>query len=403
MFKNIILRNRYINLLNNSKEDGWVKILAGVRRSGKSTIFNMFINELKQQGVNDTQIIHIKMDDEENAHLRNPNILHEYISSNLQKDVMNYIFIDEIQEANEWPRIINSISLKNNVDIYLTGSNARVFIGEQMTYLTGRYVKINVFPLSLDELSDFQKGAHSEDEIYHEWLNTSFPSVVLESNLKYKRLKLIGLKDTVVLKDIAQKGNAMNIDVFNKVIAFIYDNLGKPTSIKKIRDVLNSQGKKISIDAIDNYLSILQSAYLLYDCPRYDLKGKNLLKTNKKYYSVDVGLSKALSGRVTNDVGFDFENFIFLELKKAGYDVFTTYVGADYEIDFVAQKFDGKSLYIQVTNSILDNTTRERETRPFKYVKEVGAKIIVTLDKIKFTFDNCEHLMLSEFLKLIQD
>lgn len=393
-----VKRTKYLDLLWNTKDTDYAKILTGVRRSGKTSILNMHIQALLNSGVEQERIIHINFEDASNDKLRDGKIFHNHIKSLLIPNKICYLFVDEVQMMGEWARYINSLRASCDIDIYLTGSNTFLFSGMHLTYMTGRYIEINVYPLSYNEFLEFDKSKTNQDVKYINFTNGSFPLIAIEEKEEMKNLLMTSIKDSVYERDILSRINIRQPQTFYKISSFIHDSVGKSVSIKKILDSINSSGGKTSFETIESYLELLMSAYILYFCPKYDERGKKLLRTNGKYYSVDIGLAKNIIGNRILGRGQELENFVYLELKKAGYTVYTINVNKDYEVDFYAFKYD-KKMYIQVSESILDESTYAREVRPFKYIKNNYPKYIVTKDWLLQQSEYCEHINVFDFIK----
>lgn len=397
--KDMINRPIYMNTLINSIDNHMVKLLVGVRRSGKSTLLKLLKEHLLKNGISKSQIIEINFEMIEFDSLKDMKTLHQYISDRIDLSKKNYLFIDEVQEIPEWARTINSIRVTFDIDIYVTGSNARVFTGEHLTYLAGRYLSIDVYPLSFSEIATFlvkEETIH----IYNNFLDSSFPGVVLESNKEIKNIMKQDLFDTIFQRDMILKGKIRNESVFFKVVRYVLEHIGSMVSVNKIRDTLVSDGIKISYEAVDNYINLMVKSYFLYPCLRYDIKGKEILKTNNKYYVVDFGIRQKIVPNIESNTGRILENFVYLELIKHGYNVFIGKVGRDFEIDFLALKADRK-IFIQVSETILDPKTREREVKPFTMINELGERYIVSLDKQIYTSEFFKHLYLPEFIKIL--
>lgn len=398
---NLIERNKYLDKIWLAKDKDLIKILTGVRRCGKSSLLLLLAKRLMNSGIPEDQILLINMEDNDLSSLEDQNLIYKYIKSRINPDVKTYILIDEVQEIPSWAKIINSLNVMFDVDIYITGSNSHLFSGEHLTYITGRYIEFEIYPLSFYEFIDFKKiDSSNNKEIFDDFITNSFPGLVNETDEFIKRMMLSALLKSAFRRDVILRGNIRNVALFDKVCRYVFDNVGKITSLKKIRDTIVSSGESISLDAITNYVNLLESAYLLYNCPKYDLKGKNILKTNGKFYSIDIGLAKVISMNNNQDSGFAFENFVYLELKKAGWDVYTLNVSRDYEIDFYAFK-NGKSIYVQACISLENEQTRDREIRPFRSLNDNFDKFIVTLDPFPQKANECNIINVFEFIKVI--
>lgn len=392
-------RDFFLNSLIRLRDNDFVKILTGIRRSGKSSLLELFKSWLIETGVSEKRIVSINYELAEMSALRQSEALHDYIKARASETSERlYILIDEIQEVEEWARVINSIRAGFNADIYVTGSNSRAFAGEHLTYMAGRYVEIKVYPLSLKEFMQF-RGYKEKDvqKAYNEFVKIGgFPAVALTSDKFLQRTIIDGLFDSVFTRDIILRGKIKNEGAFLKVAKFVLDNIGSYVSANGIANTLKSQGHRITVDTIDNYLKLMCNAYVLYQCERYDLRGKERLRTNGKYYVADLALRNKLLGERNTNLGYVTENIVFLELKRRGYEVFVGKYN-DLEIDFVAQRGDEK-LYVQVALSALDESVLKREIEPFKYIKDKYPKLLITADAMDLSTDAFVHRNLYDFL-----
>ena len=365
------------------KDKKVIKVVTGVRRCGKSTLLSQFKSEVEKLGECNT--ISINFDDLENEFLCDYHVLYQHLVEKIADGLMNYIFLDEIQLVPQFEKVVNSLFLKENVDIYITGSNAYMLSGEIATLLSGRYVEIKMLPFSFDEYAQFKqdflkKEVVADETLYNEYVSVGgFPYVASISNDKnLVRDYIRGIYSTIVLKDIIQRKKLSDSDVLEKVCKFTLSNVGNLISSKKVSDTLTSGGRKTSPATVENCYNALTESYLFYKATRYDIKGKEFLKSLEKYYAVDMGLRFFMLGIRTGDDGFILENVVFLELLRRGYEV---YVGKynDFEIDFVAKK-DGLTEYYQVALSVRGQDTLERELRLFRLIKDNYPKFLITLD-----------------------
>lgn len=365
------------------KDKKVIKVVTGVRRCGKSTLLSQFKSEVEKLGECNT--ISINFDDLENEFLCDYHVLYQHLVEKIADGLMNYIFLDEIQLVPQFEKVVNSLFLKENVDIYITGSNAYMLSGEIATLLSGRYVEIKMLPFSFAEYAQFKrdflkKEVAADETLYNEYVSLGgFPYVASISNDKnLVRDYIRGIYSTIVLKDIIQRKKLSDSDVLEKVCKFTLSNVGNLVSSKKVSDTLTSGGRKTSPATVENCYNALTESYLFYKATRYDIKGKEFLKSLEKYYAVDMGLRFFMLGIRTSDDGFILENVVFLELLRRGYEV---YVGKynDFEIDFVAKK-DGLAEYYQVALSVRGQDTLERELRPFRLIKDNYPKFLITLD-----------------------
>lgn len=394
-----INRNMYQTILQDSVESKLVKILIGIRRCGKTSILNMHIEYLIKKGIDKNQIWHINFENIKNDKWKDGHTLQLELEKKIIKGKRFYLMIDEVQEMHDWARFINSFRVAFDIDIYITGSNSNLFAGEHLTYLSGRYMTINVFPLSFEEFKDFNKTSATNNDLYLEYLKTSFPEAVLETNERNKRSTLIDLRRSIVERDVILRGGIREVNIFNLVSKYIFSTVGNQISFKKIRDTLESYGTKTSVDTIHNYANLLISAHIIMHCPKYDVQGKKLLKTNGKYYSCDIGFANDISNNALGR-GQMLENFVYLELIKKGWEVSSMNVNRDYEIDFVARR-DNKTIYIQVCEGIYNDEIWERESRPFKYIKDNNERFVVSMDWWTHNSSLCKHINVFDFIEKI--
>lgn len=379
----MVIRKEFMKILWDWKDKKVIKVVTGVRRCGKSTLLSQFKSEVEKLG--ECNAISINFDDLENEFLCDYHVLYQHLVEKIADGLMNYIFLDEIQLVPQFEKVVNSLFLKENVDIYITGSNAYMLSGEIATLLSGRYVEIKMLPFSFAEYAQFKrdflkKEVVADETLYNEYVSLGgFPYVASISNDKnLVRDYIRGIYSTIVLKDIIQRKKLSDSDVLEKVCKFTLSNVGNLVSSKKVSDTLTSGGRKTSPATVENCYSALTESYLFYKATRYDIKGKEFLKSLEKYYAVDMGLRFFMLGIRTGDDGFILENVVFLELLRRGYEV---YVGKynDFEIDFVAKK-DGLTEYYQVALSVRGQDTLERELRPFRLIKDNYPKFLITLD-----------------------
>ncbi len=398
----MIKREEYVNKILKFKDDGFVKILTGVRRSGKTYILKLLKEEMIQLGIKENRFISINYENNENKLLTDSDILHEYIANALTDKEKYYLFIDEVQEIEEWAKVINSLRSSFNLDIYVTGSNSRVFIGESLTYLAGRYVNIDVYPLSFKEFLKFSNRDVSVDS-YNKFLESSFPLLVLEKDEFKKNLYEKDLISSIIYRDVILRNETKDEALLTKILTYTMNNVGNIININKITDSLISNGTKVSYNTVEKYVNNITKSYILYFCPRYDIRSKDVFKTNGKYYVVDLGIRKKITSDRGVNFGFILENFIFLELKKHGFDVFVGVMrNSDKEIDFVAN-IHNKTIYVQVAFTVMDENTLKREIEPFNTLKDNHPRYLVTFDEFDFSDSNFKHLNVFEFLKMLDN
>lgn len=375
-----ILRPLYLKRIEPMIDTEFIKVITGVRRSGKSYLLLMIRDQLLKRGISEKQIIYLNFENPEYFDLLDYRKLYEYLKKKVDKSKKTYFFFDEIQEVHEWQKLINGLRVAFDSDIYITGSNASLLSGELASYLTGRYVQIPVLPLTFREYLKF-KNYEQDDPARHfnDYLEYGgFPSVVLQDNNQYnnqlKRDVLSGIYNSILLRDVAGRATIKNTEVLERVGLFLLGNAGQLISINKIANTLRSSGFKISNNTIEAYLNLLQDAFLFYKVPRYDIRGKELLKGQGKFYAVDLGFVRSQLRRERINRGSKIENLVYLELLSRDYEVFVGKYDTK-EIDFVA-KNDSDTLYIQVTNQIPQNNTRETDN--FLHLPTGYRKIIIT-------------------------
>ena len=375
-----IAREEYLNKLIAFKDKQIIKIITGVRRCGKSTLMELFQDHLRQNGIKEDQIVAVNLEDYDFKELRQPDALHKYLKERLVKGGMTYIFIDEVQQCGDFPEVIDSLFIKPDVDIYLTGSNASLFSSEIATLLSGRYVEISMLPLSFKEYVSSTGSTDDLSRKYREYIETSsFPYVLnLKGQPKEIRDYLESLYSTIVIKDISSRRKITDTMMLESVIRFVYDNIGSQLSTKKIADTMTSEGRKIDVKTVKKFLDALLKCFAAYKASRYNIKGKQHLKTLEKYYAVDIGLRYALLGTRSTDVGHILENVIYLELLRRGCEVYVGKVD-DLEVDFVAVD-NKRTVYYQVAASVRDGKTLERELAPLQKINDHYQKLLLTLD-----------------------
>lgn len=376
-----IERSEYLNKLISWKDKQLIKVVTGVRRCGKSTIMEIFQDYLRTHGVAENQIVSVNLEDFDFYVLRDPKKLHDYIKERLIPDKMTYVFLDEVQHCNEFPRVVDSLYIKKNVDLYITGSNAHMLSSEIATLISGRYVEISMLPLSFREYVESTGGTKELQSQYRRYLETSsFPyALELANQPKELRAYLEGIYNTIVVKDISLRNRIPDAMMLESITSFVFDSIGSPLSTKKIADTMTSAGRKIDVKTVEKYLKALMSSFVIYQAKRYNIKGKQYLKTLEKYYVVDIGMRTMLLGSRAMDVGHVLENVIYLELLRRGYEVYVGKVD-DLEVDFVAMD-QKRTIYYQVAASVRDENTLRRELTPLQKIPDHYQKVILTLDE----------------------
>lgn len=376
-----IMREEYFQRLVGYKDKKIIKVITGVRRCGKSTLLKMYKNYLLEHSVNAEQIIDINFEDFDYEDLLDAKALYAYIRERIVPDKMTYLILDEIQNVKGFQKVVDSLFLKDNIDIYITGSNSYMLSGELATLLSGRYIKIEMLPFSFCEFVKANQMQDNLERAYQQYIESgSFPYIShleKEKNQIYDYLKSI--YDTIILKDVIGRKKITDVMMLESVIRFLADNIGNSLSTKKISDTMTSNGRSINVRTVESYLSAFMDSYIIYQAKRFDVKGKQYLKTLEKYYMVDIGLRNAMLGSKSNaDVGHILENVIYLELIRRGYEVYIGKVD-NVEVDFVARYEKGVK-YIQVSASVRDENTLERELRPLQKITDHYPKCIMTLD-----------------------
>ena len=374
----MINRDNYLNKLIRFKDKELIKVVTGIRRCGKSTLFDIYINYLLQNGVKEEQIIRLNLEDPVFYELDNYLKLYNYIKDKMKKDKMNYIFIDEVQNVKEFQKAVDGLYIQKNTDIYITGSNAYLLSGELATLLSGRYVEIKMLPLSFKE---YRLALPNEniDRLYQKYISTgSFPYTLKLGDVDDIDMYIKGIYDSIVLKDIMSRKNFQDMQMLQSIINFMLDNIGNLYSTNKIADTMTSNGRKISVHTVESYLTALTESFILYKATRYDVKGKQYLKTGDKYYVADLGLRYFILGRKEQGRGHILENVVYLELLRREYDVYIGKVD-DCEVDFVAINSKGIEYY-QVSETVRDENTLNRELRPLDMIKDHYPKYLLTMD-----------------------
>lgn len=386
----LIEREEYLDWLKRWQDKQIIKVVSGVRRCGKSTLFSLFKAELVKQHVSAEQIISINFEAIEFEQLRDYRALYQYIIEHLQTGKMNYIFLDEVQHCKEYQKAVDSLFIKDNCDVYLTGSNAYFMSGELATVLSGRYVELKMLPLSFKEFTTALEGKYAmltTEQKFNLYLEFgSFPFITRYNSFNEDAQSYLqDVYNTIILNDVVKRLNVADVTALDNVVRFMVYSIGNKISVNKIANTLKSVGKGVDVKTIDKYLAGLTDALLLYKAPRYNIKGRQLLTTLGKYYVVDIGLRNLLVRTKESDIGHILENIVYLELKRRGYEV---YVGDidNGEVDFVAIKA-GLVEYYQVSATTLEESTLKRELAPFKAIRDNYPKYLLTLDTLFSNYD----------------
>lgn len=375
-----IERHHYLDKLIAFKDKELIKVITGIRRCGKSTIMEIYRDWLLENGILPEQIIYLNFEDYDYYELRNPKNLYAYIKPLIQADKMTYIFFDEIQHVSDFPDIINSLNLKSTVDLYITGSNAYMLSSEIATYLSGRYVEIAMLPLSFKEYVEGAGGSTNLQQTYMDYITkSSFPYTLELATPAEISDYLGGVYNTVVVKDIMSRKKLPDVMMLESVIRFAADNIGNILSTKRIADIMTADGRKIDQKTVERYLSALCETFFVYEAKRYNIKGKQLLKTLGKYYLVDMGLRRMLLGSRSFDAGRILENIVYLELLRRQKKVYIGKIDT-LEVDFVTLDEDGITYY-QVAATVRDESTLKRELASLQQIQDQYPKYILTLDE----------------------
>lgn len=398
----MIERPEYLDLLKRFKDKDLIKVVTGIRRCGKSTLFDLYINYLKEEGIENNQIIKINLEDL-NYDFQDYKELYDFVNSKINSEKQYYVFLDEVQNVPKFQKAVDSLHIKNNVDVYITGSNAYLLSGELATLLSGRYVEIKMLPLSFkDYLSVFQENNNISR--YEHFLNYmrfgGMPGNVpiLKDNPNDLDTYLEGIFTTIVYKDIMAKNNISDKMLLESIIKFLYDSIGSPISTKKISDTLTSKGMSTSNHTVEKYLTAFLESFLIYKAERFDVKGKNLLARDYKYYAVDTGLRSYLLGKkADSDMGHILENIVYLELLRRGYKVYVGKVD-DLEVDFVAENREGLEYY-QVALTVRDEKTLERELKSLQKTGDHYPKVLLTMDMdLETNYDGIKKINVVDWL-----
>lgn len=377
----MIPRNEYLENLLSFQDKHLIKAVTGIRRCGKSTLFELYQNQLLKNGIKQEQIIAYNLEAGEYADVEDHKTLYKLVSERLLPDKMNYIFLDEVQRVTDFQKAVDALFIKKNCDVYITGSNAYLLSGELATLLSGRYVEIKMLPLSFKEFLSAHPENSNIDRLYQDYIhNSSFPYALELTRPKDIRQYLEGIYDSIVLKDIIARRRISDVDMLKSVTRFLFDNIGNICSTKKIADTMTSVGRKIAVHTVENYLEALTESFIFYRVGRYDIKGKQYLKTGDKYYAADIGLRYSVLGNKKADDGHILENVVYLELLRRGYEVYIGKVGPA-EVDFMAIGEEGEEYY-QVAYTVIDadGKTLERELAPLDAIKDHNPKYLLTMD-----------------------
>ena len=400
--KRYVARTEYLDFLKRHQGKHIIKVVSGVRRSGKSTLFLLFREYLRASGVAPEQIITINFEDMANESLRDPYALYKYLTNRLDDGKITYIFLDEIQHVTDFEKVVDSLFIKDNVDLYITGSNAYFLSGEIATLLTGRYVQINMLPLSFKEFVEWHKQNDlftNDTDMFNEYLKSSFPYTLFVQDEQERMEYLQGIYSTIVLTDIVTRLKVRDVPVLERVIRTLFSDIGSAISISNIANTLKSAKLPADNKTIDRYVEGILNSLLMYKAKPYDIHGRSILRANSKYYAVDLGLRRLLLPDHQQDYGHIIENIVFLELKRRYPHV---YVGRsnDLEVDFVALNVKNEARYFQVALTTLDEKVLERELRPLKQIHDSYPKYLLTMDTLNkdANYDGIQKMNILDWL-----
>lgn len=382
----MIKRENYLNELKSFKEKDLIKVVTGIRRCGKSTLFDLYMDYLLSIGIDKEQIIHINFEDGDYEFITNYKELYEYVKSKLVPDKMNYVFLDEVQNIEMFQKAVDSLYVKKNVDLYITGSNAYLLSGDLATLLSGRYVEIKMLPLSFKEYISYVGEGDLLKKYSDYTVKGSLPYILSLDNSKEIRAYYDGVYNSILIKDIASRKGINDLQMLDSVIKYMFDIVGSICSSTNIANTMTSAGRKISVPTVESYLNALVDAFVLYRVNRYDVKGKQYLTTGVKYYLSDTGLRFYLLGSKKVDEGHILENIVYLELLRRGYEV---YVGKydDREVDFIAINEKGEEYY-QVAYTVREENTLKRELASLENINDHNPKYLLTMDLTPYTSHN---------------
>lgn len=398
----MIERNQYYDLIEKFIDKPLIKVITGIRRSGKSTMLKMLQEKLKNSGIDEKNIIYINFESMKFFNIRTSKSFYDYVMEIIETDKKVYLFFDEVQLVDSWEETINSFMVDLNADIYITGSNSNMLSSELSTLLTGRYVQFRMYPLSFNEMVKFQNILGNKSDKYElGWKfirQGGFPTVhVTDYDEDTSYMIINDIYDSIVLRDVVQRHNIRNVELLNRIMRYIMDNVGNTFSAKSISDYFKSQYRKVDITTIYNYIDALVSSFIIEKVSRYDVHGKEILKTQEKFYLADQGIQHAVFGYRDRNISGVLENIVYNELVRRGYSV---YIGKvkDKEIDFIAEKKNDK-LYVQVTYKMESEKTINREFEPLLMVNDHYPKFVVSMDEnFKDNIEGVRHVNLIDFI-----
>jgi predicted AAA+ superfamily ATPase len=376
------MRQIYLDRLIGLRNKELIKVISGVRRCGKSTLMELYLAYLKSTGVQDPQIIYVNLEEGEFLNIETHHQLYDYVNPKIQAGEMTYILIDEVQRIPQFQKAVDALFAKPNCDVYITGSNAMLLSGELATLLAGRYMEIKMLPLSFKEYVSAFPESNDLERLYTHYLTSgAFPFALQLPNAEDRRQYLTSVLDSIVVKDVLLRGHMPDYEMLLSVLRFVFDNVGNLVSANKIANTMTSYGRKLSVHTVENYLHLLTRSFVLYKVGRYDIAGKQYLKTGDKYYTVDTGLRASLIGTSRSNWGHLLENVVFLELLRRGYEVSVGKVGQT-EVDFIAQTSESVEYYqVAYTVTDADGKILDRELNSLNSIKDHNPKFLLTMDK----------------------
>lgn len=380
----LIERKEYTDWLKRYRDKKIIKVITGLRRVGKSTIFDLYIAQLLKEGVAPEQIVKVNFEELENEPLLDRNALYRFLTDKFLPDRKLYIFLDEVQRVPEFEKVVDSLFVKDNVDLYITGSNAKFLSSEIATLLTGRYVEINVLPLSFREYSDhFAASGKDRRALFMDYVTYgALPGMFMfDTGSAEQREYVESVYKTILEKDVLRRNSAASRQLVESLLSYLVYNIGCLTSAKRISDTLNSNGTKVSYNTVNSYIETLQDCFFIYKADRYDIVGKEYLKLINKYYVTDFGFKYYILNNKTVELSQILENLVFLELKRRRFKIATGKI-AEKEVDFIVKDANDGLIYIQVAVTVMDETKLEQELRPFREIEDNYPKYIITLDDL---------------------
>ncbi len=396
----MIKRTFYLDKLKNLYDSELIKVITGIRRCGKSILLKQIMEELKDKKIKDNHIIYLNFEDYDNVELTEPKKFHEYIKSKIKDEKKYYLFFDEIQNVKEYEKVVNSFRATLNVSIFITGSNSSLLSGELATHLAGRYIQINMLPFSFQEYLELQKEKNIQLDLDTEFNNyLTWGGMPLVCNFNTDEEKLMYLKDlynTVVLKDIIERNQIKDVQLLNRIIQFLLENIGGIISANSIAKYMQKEKVKSTINTILNYIEYINNSYFFQKVNRYDIRGKTVMSTLEKYYVSDLGFLKLKSSTIERELPGRLENIVYNELIRRGYNV---YIGKTVkgEIDFIVENFDKKA-YIQVCESFVDEKVEEREFGAYQDINDNYPKYVFSLDALDHSKNGIIHLNIIDYL-----